>query len=697
MQILISYSAGLYVACALVAGGATALLYYKNKKDEYPKRVRAILSLLRFVLVFFICFLLLSPLIKMNSRRIEKPTVVVALDHSASILANISKPKQIDSVQQILKTKIDQFCAQLSTKYNVHPLSFGGKNENGFSYHFTQKQTNYASLFEEVKTRFTNREVGAFVLISDGNYNQGQEAISAYKNIGFPLYTVALGDTNPQIDLGVEEIHFNNFVFVKQNTPIEIDIFASKCKGQTAWISLYKGSKLLDKTSVQINSESFAKSVSFNFVAEDLGLQKYTVICSTLKGEKNKFNNHKDFYLEVLEGKQKILLLAQSPHPDISALKQSIESHALYEVEVGLASKMNVSISNYNLVILHQLPSRENHISQLLKECTDKQIPRWYILGNLSDLNELNRWQSGVSIQSKGNRWNEVLARTSKDFNYFSLDANTQNAIQEFPPLYAPFGFYTLDPSAQNLFAQNIGNIESTYPLWLFNISSSQRSSVLCGSGLWRWRMQDFAKNKNTEAFDELIAKSIQFLAVQQKHEALQIKSPKLFYETEPVILNAELYNEAFECVNNVDVHLSLKDSNGKKYQFVFSPYQNSYRLEIGSLPIGLYTYTAWTHLGNKKHIAKGQFRLIDLALENTQWVANYTVLYNLAHRYQGKMYTLPQLDQLADQLLHTQSLPSIIYNEKSYIEFVHQKLVFFLLLLLLTLEWSIRKWYGCL
>ncbi|MEG1572673.1 MAG: hypothetical protein RR328_03895, partial [Bacteroidales bacterium] len=342
-------------------------------------------------------------------------------------------------------------------------------------------------------------------------------------------------------------------------------------------------------------------------------------------------------------------------------------------------------------------PSRENHISQLLKECTDKQIPRWYILGNLSDLNELNRWQSGVSIQSKGNRWNEVLARTSKDFNYFSLDANTQNAIQEFPPLYAPFGIYTLAPSAQNLFAQNIGNIESTYPLWLFNISSSQRSSVLCGSGLWRWRMQDFAKNKNTEAFDELIAKSIQFLAVQQKHEALQIKSPKLFYETEPVILNAELYNEAFECVNNVDVHLSLKDSNGKKYQFVFSPYQNSYRLEIGSLPIGLYTYTAWTHLGNKKHIAKGQFRLIDLALENTQWVANYTVLYNLAHRYQGKMYTLPQLDQLADQLLHTQSLPSIIYNEKSYIEFVHQKLVFFLLLLLLTLEWSIRKWYGCL
>lgn len=695
MQILISYSAWLYVACGLLAGGATALLYYKNKKDEYPKHWTYILSSIRFLLIFFICFLLLSPLVKMNISRVEKPTIILALDHSASMFANIADAKQADSIQRTLKENLEHLREQFSSKYDVRLLSFGEKIEDGFSYEFTHKQTNYASLFEEVQARFSNRAVGAFVLISDGNYNQGQEAISAYRNIGFPLYTVAVGDTRPQIDVGIEAVHHNNFVFIKQSSPIEVDIFADKCEGKKVAVSLYKGKQLLGKTELRINSDDFAKSVEFNLLENESGLQEYRVVCSIIEGEKNIRNNYTDFYIEVLDGRQKILLLANSPHPDISALKQSIEGNALYEIDVHLASESGININNYNLIIFHQIPALDNTMGGILKECQDKQIPAWYIIGLQSNLAVLSTLQAGLSIQVKGNTWNEALPVFRKDFSYFSLSDETQTKIQEFPPLFTPFGNYNTTASAQSLLIQKIGSIESQYPLWIFSMNASQRTSILCGSGIWRWRLQDFAKNKNTEAFDELIGKSIQFLSVQKKHEALQIKNPKLFFETERIVLDAELYNEAFESINTVDVAIDIRDSVGKTYSFMFSPYQNKYRLDIGRLPVGVYSYKASANLGGKLHIAKGQFRVVELALENTQWVANHDLLYNLAHRYNGEMYGLNQLDMLKENLLTDNVLPALIYNEKSYFELLHQKWIFFILLSLLTLEWVVRKWYG--
>jgi hypothetical protein len=38
-------------------------------------------------------------------------------------------------------------------------------------------------------------------------------------------------------------------------------------------------------------------------------------------------NNSRDAYIEVIDGKEKILLLAAAPHPDIKAIKSALEKN----------------------------------------------------------------------------------------------------------------------------------------------------------------------------------------------------------------------------------------------------------------------------------------------------------------------------------------------------------------------------------
>ena len=44
--------------------------------------------------------------------------------------------------------------------------------------------------------------------------------------------------------------------------------------------------------------------------------------------------------MEVLDARQKILLLFDGPHPDISVIKQAIESNKNYEVKTSLLSDL---------------------------------------------------------------------------------------------------------------------------------------------------------------------------------------------------------------------------------------------------------------------------------------------------------------------------------------------------------------------
>src|SRR5690606_27280055 len=148
------------------------------------------------------------------------------------------------------------------------------------------------------------------------------------------------------------------------------------------------------------------------------------------------------------------------------------------------------------------------------------------------------------------------------------------------------------------LISQQAGKLVTTMPLLVFAEDHQRKIAVLAGEGIWRWRLEDFQENSSHEAVDELLIKTVQFLSVRDdKRKFRAYPAKNAFDENEPVILNAELYNDAFELVNTPDVHVSIKNTEGKSYSFVFSRTANAYILDAGVLPSGSYSYSATTEL----------------------------------------------------------------------------------------------------
>ena len=104
-----------------------------------------------------------------------------------------------------------------------------------------------------------------------------------------------------------------------------------------------------------------------------------------------------------------------------------------------------------------------------------------------------------------------------------------------------------------------------------------------------------------------------------------------MFTANEPVIMNAELYNAAYEPVNESEVSVTLKDEAGKEFPYAFRASGKAYRLDAGRLPAGRYTWEARTELNGERFSAKGELNVRQLFVERMNTVADHTLLADLA------------------------------------------------------------------
>ena len=192
MGIATEYPLGYIFFCILLGVIYAFILYFRTQKQIVVLWQLWLMSILRFFSVFLISFLLLSPLIKRNSEIIDKPLIIFAQDNSLSIA--LSKDSSFYRKGYLNSVRLLQ--EKLGKSYDVSMVSFGDRITPELKTGFTEKITDISSLFEEVNTRYANRNIGAMVIASDGIYNRGSNPFYAAQKIRFPVSSVGLGDTS---------------------------------------------------------------------------------------------------------------------------------------------------------------------------------------------------------------------------------------------------------------------------------------------------------------------------------------------------------------------------------------------------------------------------------------------------------------------------------------------------------------------
>lgn len=694
IQLITELPAWWIFVCFLVGVAYAFLLYRRDHSFESVHRwLRAVLFGLRTVVVFILAVLLLTPLIKSFSREKEKPIIIIAQDNSESIVLNkdsaFYKNQSVDGYKSAINNLIDD----LKDKFDVRTISWGDRVSDQLDYSFREKQTDFSSLQKQLGVRYGNRNIGAVVIASDGLYNRGSSPLYG-DELKVPVYTIALGDTTVQKDVLISRLNYNKKVYSGNSFPVEVTVNARQSNNEKTTLTLSRDTSILFTREISISGNRFSQLVPILLDAKKPGLIHYRIKASSVEGEMTLVNNVQDIYIEVVETKQKILIVGNAPHPDLGALKEGIETSANYSVKIQLSAE-SVQTREYNLVILHNLPSTINPVNDLLSQIKKNLTPVWFIVGAQTSLPLFNNVEAGVTINANAAQTNNIQAFISPNFSRFTLSEELKRNIPLFPPLLGPYGQFTETTNNSVLLQQQIGSVTTNEPLQLFNEIGNVRTGVLCGEGIWRWKFNDYLLNENFNVFQEWLLKSIQNLSVKENNTYFRLINKNNFAENEPIIFDAEVYNDNYELINVPDVNIALVNSENKSFPYTFSKTERAYTLNAGYLPAGQYKYKASVNTGGKFYQSSGELSISALQAEQIETVADHRLLYTLASKSGGEMFYPAQLKELGQKLLARNDIKTITYSHYKLRDLVDWKLIFFLLLGLLTVEWFLRKRAG--
>lgn len=676
------FSAWWIIACLFV-GFSYALLFYKNNLKQ-KNSLFYILFALRALLISFLCFLLLSPLIQFQQKRIEKPLIIIAQDNSASIKIAPAKDFNFNNYHQNLNRLKESF-----KDHDVAVLTFGDGVSKDFKTDYTHQKTDVSALFSYVKEQFYGKNIGAVILASDGIFNQGTIPTNLALQNKTPIYTIALGDTIPKKDLLIANVNYNKLVYLGNDHTISIDLAAYQSIGANTTLNINTSDGQKISKNLNINEQEWKEKLNFRIATKKKGIQSINLSVSPINGEISKKNNQQTIYVDVIDGREKVLILANAPHPDIKVLKQSLDINKNYESEILLADQAPKDFSKYGLIIFHNLPSNQYPVTEILKNTSSKS--RWFIMGTETNVNLLNQNQQQVHLNPSSNS-QEHYGSLNNNFNNFSLSEDIRSFFQQIAPLNSAVDKINLKTSGNILLRKK--NTEDA--LLAFTEQNSIKTTFLAGEGLWRWRIENFKRLDNHQSFDDFIGKTIQYLSVREDKRKLRVyPSKSRFSDLENVLLNAELYNDAYEAVTDAEIGIDIKHSSDKNYSFLFSKKETFYELNAGFLPEGEYSFLAKTNYGGKKLESSGNFIVEKTNQELQQTTANHQILYNLSDGSGAEMVYPDNISSLTDFINQNEKIKTVSYQDKSYEELINIKWFFFLLILILSIEWFLRKRNG--
>jgi hypothetical protein len=345
-----------FLGC-MATGAAYAYVLYGRKPYVFDGKEnrswKYILAGLRFLSTSLIAFLLLSLLIKTKKTEEEKPVIVLLQDNSSSLnvsFGNYPKEKYVAQLEDLRR--------KIGDKYELVSYAFGEQLGAYGKPDYAATETDIAGAIDEVFTRHGSQNIGAVILSTDGIFNKGNSPLYNKNALTVPFYTIALGDTSVRKDAMIKSLRYPDIVYLGDQFNINITVEANHLQGQatTLEVTAPDGKVVLSKP-VMIGEDHFTFQADAVGTATQPGVLQYRVRLKMLSGEAIAENNYDAAYVEVIDGRQRIWMLYDAPHPDVKAFKNAIEENKNYRFDQADIKTFNGNYKDADMIILHGLPS----------------------------------------------------------------------------------------------------------------------------------------------------------------------------------------------------------------------------------------------------------------------------------------------------------------------------------------------------
>ncbi len=679
----------LWIVPCMAAGLLYAWLLYRTK-SHWGKRANQVLFGLRAVAVALLFFLLIGPILKLTTNQIEKPSHVFLIDNSTSI-RDVVDSASLQPLQAALKQSADALTQQ---GFDVQWRNLSGTRISNFL--FKNNSSDIASALRETIAENEGKNLVGITLVSDGIYNSGTSPL--YTPINVPVNTIGIGDTAQRADLILKNIAYNKIAYQGNKLPIKATLVIQNIPHENVSVTIYKNAKVVAEQTKNTGNLSLL-DIDFLLDAAEKGMQRFDVAVAPLAKETNKKNNRTSIFIDIVEGKKKILLVAPAPHPDIKAIRAVVEKNSNYDFHLHIptiseASAELLKPGATELVIFHQVLDANNRSAALFQSMLKGKTSIFVMVGSQSNLRALQPNGIALSFESAG-QYDEVTPVVNTTFRDFSFPENTNRIFSRYPPAEVPFGKFSFPAQANILLYQRIGSVTTTRPLLFTYTDEDRKVAVFIGEGIWRWRLQESMATEKAEVFDEMFLKLIQYLTTlddKRKFRFFPIQNE--FVETQLVTFESQVYNDLFERVYGNKIEIELKDEQGKSSHYDYVTSAAGARYQIGGLKEGVYRYSAKTNVGTKPEQVQGQFLVTAANIESQSLTADFGLLRKLSKNTGGKFYTTSDFAKLSQDFQKLEA-KGLIHTDESFNPLINLKWFFFLLVLLLSAEWFLRKYNG--
>lgn len=668
----------LLILSVIIAAGLSFYQYLYKVKNQ--SKLYWFLAFLRFVTLFSIFLLLINPIISRKITEIRKTPLPIVVDNSKSISELKATKEASELYLKIAENKA------ITEKYDVQLFSFAEEFQSLEKLDFKGNQSHIDGVAKNLKQlyRITNYPI---VLFTDGNQTIGNDYVFSFQE-NISVLPVVLGDTTTVLDLKINQINVNKYAFLKNKFPVEVFLQYNGNETITSNFSIQSGSQTIHKQIVTFSKDKKAQSVTVLLNADKVGIAKYKAVISSNINEKNTVNNTKNFAVEVIDQRSEIALVSAINHPDLGALKRSIETNQQRKVSIIKPHEIK-SLQDFNVLILYQPTAA---FKSIFDQNRVAQINTFVITGTATDFNFLNQVQDDLNFKMSTSK-EDYLPTFESNFNLF---AQTNIGFENFPPLEHNFGVITAKNNVNTLLSARVRNVPVQNPILTFTENGSKREAYLLGENIWKWRLENHLSKKSFEDFDLFMDKIVQFLVSNASKKNLNVTYESFYNSGESIEITAEYFNKNYEFDEKAQLTIQVTNSKTKatkKYDLLKAT--NSYKVNLDGLAAGNYSFKVTEKQSNTSFL--GSFEVLDFEIEKQFVNPDKNRLEQLATNTNGKAYYPNQIENLIQSLIDNENY---IPTQKETIK--KSPLIDWIWLLILAIatlatEWFTRKYNGLL
>ncbi|MFC1734773.1 hypothetical protein ACFL1X_01555 [Candidatus Hydrogenedentota bacterium] len=696
------------------------------------RKLKMLAYLVRLAAAIVILAILMEPVIRKEEAIPQQSFLVHLYDTSASMkIPDIESKARIEALEETaLRSDARE---DLDDSYKRLQFTFDeglhSNNTTEDELEPTDGPTDLLTALRHLQPQIKGLPVSGVVLASDGNptLNTDRQAIvKAATDLGTPVYCVGSAPFEPPSDVWVEKVLHAEEANMDVETRVTALVGFREMKGRKTEVILYEGDDIVDNLILYPTEKEQILTAGFNIRPRNAGLSTFRVKVSTEKTEAYPWNNHEDFFMNVVKKGHKLLYVEGYPRYEYRFLRAAFEDDERFQVTsmIFLTDKGHIYRQGLSdpSELIDGFPQTEEDLFQYDVLVIGDVAASWFTKKQLELIRRFVDERGGGllflagkhSFDPKGFSNTEVAEvlpfspSSSREVEQKQRVVPTAQGIER--SMFGPYDSQSdgkppwavlpsikgliqlggLKPGAVALCSIDNGAGDQNPPVVAYQ-RYGHGTSLVCGVRTWPWKFQTASDDPCYSAF----WKEMTLILVERAFSRVRVKAaPPISALGSEVLLQVEVFNKEFKPDPTAIVKLTIEAPGGETQDVVpqLSEDEASAIFEYSVKPASAGPYRVKARLdgdgGDGRLEHEAMFIVKQDAPELREVRLNESLLRQISSMTGGQYMHLGEYDKLTDFIKPREGSVHKVAEKSAW----DKPAILIVILTLLLAEWLMRR-----